>query len=74
MDKTTIGNGLISLLFGIFLLIDRNGFARDVVRWNKRLGLYLGETDEKVGKLTLVSMGVILIVLGIVLVFVGIVE
>lgn len=68
---------MISLLFGVFLLVERHGFARDFARsqrrWQGWLGVNLGGQREEEQKVFLVVMGVVLIVVGIVLILVGVV-
>ena len=75
MDKTTIGYGLIALLFGIFFLLERNSFAGEGARQQRRLqrwlGINLGGQREVEQKLGLVAVGVVCIVLGVVAILIG---
>jgi len=76
VNKTTIGYGLIVILFGIFFLVERNSFARDGARQQRRLQRWLGinlggqrEVEQKVG---IVALGVFCIVVGVVMILIGI--
>jgi hypothetical protein len=83
VDKTTIGSGLISLLFGVFFLVERNSFARDYARWQRRLwsrwerwlGINLGGHlgREETQKRYIVATGMLSVALGIIVIVVGIV-
>ena len=76
MDKTTIGYGLIALLFGVFFLVERNSFAGDGARQQRRLqrwlGINLGGQREVEQKLGLVAVGAVCIFLGVVMILIGI--
>jgi vacuolar-type H+-ATPase subunit I/STV1 len=71
----TLGYGLISLLFGIYLLVYRNDLARSNVgqrRWLKRwLGLDLPGQSEERQKPYWVMLGVVFVVLGVAMIVIG---
>ena len=67
---------MIVILFGIFFLVERNSFARDGARQQRRLQRWLGinlggqrEVEQKVG---IVALGVFCIVVGVVMILIGI--
>jgi vacuolar-type H+-ATPase subunit I/STV1 len=76
VDKTTIGYGLIVLLFGVFFLVERNSFARDGARQQRRLqrwlGINLGGQREVEQKRGIVAVGVVCIIVGVVVILIGI--
>jgi hypothetical protein len=76
VDKTTIGYGLIVLLFGVFFLAERNSFAREGARQQMRLqrwlGINLGGQREVEQKRGIVAVGVVGIVVGVVMILIGI--
>jgi hypothetical protein len=76
VDKTIIGYGLITLLFGVFFLVERNSFARDGAREQRRLqrwlGINLGGQREVEQKRAIVVTGVVCTVLGVVVILIGI--
>jgi hypothetical protein len=71
----TLGYGLISLLFGIYLLAYRKDLARSNVRqrrWLKRwLGINLPGQGEEEQKPYWVMLGVVFVVLGVAMIVVG---
>ncbi len=76
MDKTTIGYGLIVLLFGLFFLVERNSVAGDGARQQRRLqrwlGINLGGQREVEQKRGIVAVGVVGIVVGVIMILIGI--
>jgi vacuolar-type H+-ATPase subunit I/STV1 len=71
----TLGYGLISLLFGFYLLAYRKDLARSNVRQRRRLKRWLGinlpgQSEEK-QKPYWVMLGVVFVVLGVAMIVVG---
>jgi hypothetical protein len=72
----TLGFGVIALLFGAFILIYRNDFARSSARSQRRLKRWFGfeywpGTSEDKQKVSLVLMGVVCLMLGLAMIFIG---
>jgi hypothetical protein len=71
----TLGYGLISLLFGIYLLAYRKDLARSNVRqrrwWKRWLGINLPGQGEEEQKPYWVMLGVVFVVLGVAMIVVG---
>jgi hypothetical protein len=84
VDRTAIGYGLITLLFGVFIFVERNSFARDNARWQRwlwsrwqrwlgiNLAGHFGREERQ--KRYIVAMGVVLMVLGVGMILIGIIR
>jgi hypothetical protein len=71
----TLGYSLMALLFGIYLIVDRDELARSLAhsnrRWKRWFGIDLHGQLEEEQKPYVVMLGVICMVLGVAMIVIG---
>ena len=71
----TLGYGLMALLFGIYLIVDRDSWTRSSAsgqrRWKRWFGIDSPGQHEEEQKPYIVMMGVICMILGMAMIVIG---